>query len=274
MHPEAPSEATRIALVTGGTRGIGRATVLELATAGLDIALTYKQRRDDAQRVVEEVQAAGRRAVAIQMDLESPEEIERAMVEVGDHFGHLDVLVANAAATAFKPLLEVARHNIDRTLAISVHGFVRLVQLSVPLMAGRRANIVAVSGWDSYRALTRHGMLGAAKAAMEALVRSLAVELAPLDICVNSVCPGPLDTDSAKVYAGEKWDRMVEDWVAHTPAGRLGTAEDIARVIRFLASEECRWLRGQVLYADGGQSLVTEPVAWFADSGRKPPGDP
>ena len=271
MLPEAASRVgrmTRVALVTGGSRGIGRATALELAAAGLDVALTYKRSRVDAEQVVATIEKTGRKALAIQMDLELPEEIERGMAEVGERFGHLDVLVANAAATAFKPLLEVGRHNLERTFAISVHGFLRLVQLSVPLMSGRLANIVAVSGWDGYRALTRHGVLGAAKAAMEALVRSLAVELADRDICVNAVCPGPLDTDSARTYAGEGWDEMVENWVARTPARRLGTAEDIARIVRFLASNDCRWLRGQVLYADGGQSLVTEPVAWFGGRGR------
>jgi enoyl-[acyl-carrier protein] reductase III len=253
----------RAALVTGGSRGIGRATALALAEAGLDVAVTYKKNEAAARDAAAAIEKRGVTALVLAVDLEDRAGVAAALQRVEADFGQLDVLVANAAATAFKPLLDVGEHHLSRTMTTSLQSFIQLVQGCVPLMAGRPGSVVAVSGWDSYRSLSRHGLLGAAKAGLEALVRSFAVELASRDIAVNAVCPGPVDTDSARYYAGATWPQMEANWVQRTPAGRLGRPEDIATIIRFLSSPDSRWLRGQVLYADGGLSLMTEPAAWF-----------
>jgi len=160
-------------------------------------------------------------------------------------------------------LLEIRDHHIDKTLHISFHGFLLLVQRSVALMpAGGR--VVAVSGWDSFRVMPGHGLLGAAKAAMEALVRYLAVELAPRGISVNAICPGLMATDSARTYAqrhaGENWPEMEKAWLRYSPMGRFAQPADIAYIVAFLASAQAGWLTGQTIVADGGLSLTSLPV--------------
>jgi enoyl-[acyl-carrier protein] reductase III len=214
----------KVALITGGSRGIGRATAHLLAARGADVAFTYRRQ-------------------------------EEAATEVAEAIG------ANAAATAFKPLLEVKEHNVDKTFAITVKGFLVAAQEAVPLMEGRRGRIVAVSGIDSLGCLPRHGTLGAAKAAMEVLTRYLAAELAPRGITVNAVNPGLVETDSARFYGGDGYEAWKAQVIQVTPKGRVGTPEDIARVIAFLCSEEAEWICGQTIVADGGLTLTAPSPA-------------
>lgn len=251
----APDFAGKVALITGGSRGIGRATAVALGQGGATVYVNFRRDAAAAAEAVTLVEAAGGRGLAIRADLEDPRAVSAMFAQLHEEAGGLDVLVANAAATAFKPLLDVGPHNVDRTFAITVKGFIQLCQEAAPLLAGRRGRIVAVSGYDSIRVLPGHGVLGAAKAAMEALVRYLAVELAPLGINVNGVCPGPVDTDSARVYAGPLWDEIRRRLAAATPRGRVGTPDDVARIIRFLCTPDADWLCGQTLVCDGGLTL-------------------
>jgi enoyl-[acyl-carrier protein] reductase III len=180
---------------------------------------------------------------------------------VGETFGRVDVLVANAAATAFRPMLEQKDYNVRRTLAVSVESFVALAQAVVPLMQGRPGRIVAISGIDSFQAMAGHGVLGAAKAAMESLVRALALELGPLGITVNGVCPGFVDTDSSRLYVtrglGADYDAALHRLVGETPVRRIGTAEEIAALVAFLAGGEAGFVTGQTIVIDGGVSIVS-----------------
>jgi len=167
----------------------------------------------------------------------------------------LNVLIVNAAATAFKPLLETGRHNLGKTFDITVSGFVHLVQRAVAVMPDG-SSIVAVSGFDAIRALELHGTLGAAKAAMETLVRYFAVELASRNIRVNGVSPGFIDTKSAQIYADKAGhDSPQSEWARQPPLGRLGTSAEVAAVIGFLASSEASYVTGQTLVVDGGLTL-------------------
>jgi enoyl-[acyl-carrier protein] reductase III len=184
------------------------------------------------------------------------EAVRRTFARVREAFGVLDFFVANAAATAFKPLLEVKEHNVDKTFAITVKGFLVAAQEAVSLMEGRRGRIVAVSGIDSLGCLPRHGTLGAAKAAMETLTRYLATELAPLGIAVNAVNPGLVETDSARFYGADGYEAWKARVIQATPKGRVGAPEDIAKVIAFLCSEEAEWICGQTIVADGGLTLT------------------
>ncbi|CAB4927429.1 MAG: SDR family oxidoreductase [Actinobacteria bacterium] len=257
------TEHAPVALITGGSRGIGRAAALALGQSGHTVVIGYKRDHAAACEVQDLLSQMDARSMVARIDLEEASDITTTLRAVGDEFGRLDVLVANAAATVPKPILNLGQHHLSRTMAVTVNSFVQLVQESVPLMAGRPGSIVAVSGIDTQRATSNHGLLGAAKAALEALVRSLAVELAPVDIAVNAVAPGPVDTDSSRHYAGLRWPEMEREWIERTPAGRVGTPEDIGRIIDFLASPASRWIRGQVIVADGGFTLVTEPVERF-----------
>jgi enoyl-[acyl-carrier protein] reductase III len=248
--------AGRIALVTGGSRGIGRATVERFAREGATVVVNYRRNHEAAAATVDAIARAGGRAIAVAADLESGEAIAAMFAEVRSRVGALDFLVANAAATAFRPLLETKPHHVQRTFAITVSGFLRCVQEAVPLMEGRRGSIVAASGIDTLKAIPGHGLLGGAKASMEMLVRYLATELAPRGIRVNGVNPGYVETDSARFYAGDDYERKVsEEWIPSIPASRLAAADEIAAVIAFLCSEDASYVYGQTVIVDGGLTL-------------------
>lgn len=247
----------QVALVTGSSRGIGKAIAVHLAGAGASVVVNYRRSEQGAREVAREIEERGAKALLVKADLEREEEIREMFLSVKETFGGLDVLVANAAATAFKPLLEVKPHHIDRTFRISVHGFLACVREAAALMEGRRGKIVALSGMDTLQVIPGHGVLAAAKGAMETLIRYLACELADRGISVNGICPGVVATDSATVYAGGAWDRTFAPVVAATPQKRLGTPEDIAPVVAFLCSRHAEWITGQTLVVDGGLSLTS-----------------
>ncbi len=251
----------RVALVTGGSRGIGRATALRLAADGATVYIGYKQNEEAAADVARLAAAAGGRGIPVRADLEDAQAVAAMMERVRVEAGGLDLLVANAAATAFKPALDQRLHNMRRTFALSVESFLLMVQAAVPLMAGRQGAIVVMSGYDSIRFVPLHGVLGAAKAALESLVRTLAVELAPEGIVVNGICPGPVETDSARIMCGEAWPEVASALGRATPAGRVGRPEDVAGIVAFLAGPEARWITGQTIVADGGLTLVSGPVS-------------
>ena len=246
-----------VALVTGSSRGIGRATTLLFAERGYDVAVHYRREGEAAEAVAKEARSAGGDAIVVQGDLVDAEVPGRILGEVAERFGRLDVLVANAAATAFKPLQEVGARHLDLTMRTVVQSFLLLAQGAVPLMAGRPGAIVAMSGFDSLRVVPNHGLLGAAKAALEQLVRYLAVELAPNDIAVNSVLPGFVATDSARVWADKShpggWQAFEAEH-ADTP-DVIVAPEQIAEIIAFLCSPAGRCIRGHNLVADAGITL-------------------
>jgi len=247
----------KVALVTGSSRGIGRAIALRLAREGADVVVHYRRQAAAAQETAAAIAARGRRALVVQAELGEAAAIRRMFTQVRETFGGLDILVANAAATAFKPLLEQQAHHIDKTFAITVDAFVLAVQEAVRLMQGRRGKIVTVSGLDARRYIPLHGALAAAKGALEVLTAYLACELAPQGISVNGVNPGFVNTDSAHVF-GEKVYRLLEqNIVTYTPIQRVGTPDDIANVVAFLCSEDAAWICGQTLTVDGGLSLTS-----------------
>lgn len=255
-----PGLAGRLAVVTGGSRGIGRGIALRLAAEGADCALTYRQNAEQAQAVVKELEALGRRALAVPLELTDPAAVPVAFDRIAERFATIDILVASAAATAFRPLLDQKPHNVRRTLAISLESFLAAVQASARRMPGP-GRIVIVSGIDSFQAMEGHGLLGAAKAGMESLVRALALELGPRGITVNGVNPGFVETDSSRYYIeqglGRDLREALAELVAATPVRRLGTVEDVAGFVAYLASDAASFLTGQTVVLDGGLTIVS-----------------
>ncbi len=239
----------RVAVVTGASRGMGRAIALRLARDGAHCVVLYRRDTVRADDVIAEIERLGRRALALPIELGEPAQVGPAFERIAETFGRVDIFVANAAA------------NVERTFAISIESFVAAVQAAVPLMHGRPGRVVAISGIDSHQAMTGHGALGAAKAALESLVRSLAMELGPLGITVNGVSPGLIETDSAQMYVergiSQQYAEAVERVIALTPVRRAGTGEDVAALVAYLVSDGASFLTGQTILIDGGLTIVS-----------------
>lgn len=249
--------AEKIALVTGSSRGIGRAIALRLARDGADVVVHYRRQTAAAEDTAAAIQALGRRALVVQGDWGDTAAVRQIFVRLRETFGVLDIFVANAAATAFKPLLDMQPHHLERTFAITVQNFLVAVQEAVPLMHGRSGKIVTVSGIDARRYIPLHGALAAAKGALETLTAYLACELAPQGISVNGVNPGFVETDSAHVFGDTVYRLLEKNIATYTPMKRLGTPDDIANVVAFLCSAEAAWICGQTVMVDGGLSLTS-----------------
>ncbi|MFA8438541.1 SDR family oxidoreductase [Pueribacillus sp. YX66] len=249
----------KTAIITGSSRGIGRATALALADKGFNIVVHYKKNEDLAREVLTEVKKVGVTGFTVAADLEKPEEVRGMFEKIRSRVGHLDALVLNAAATAFKPLNDMKEHHMQRTFDLSIKGSLVAVQEATSLMNERTGKIVIVSGFDSFKYVANHGMLGAVKASLESLTRYWACELAGHGITVNSVNPGVIETDSAQIYAGDQWIAWKEEWVKSTPKQRLGTPQDVAEVIAFLCSPSAEFICGQTIVVDGGLTLTAPP---------------
>ncbi|MER5435801.1 SDR family oxidoreductase [Streptomyces sp. NPDC002588] len=251
-------------IITGGSRGMGQRLALRLGGEGANVVVNYRRDAEAAAQTVARVEEAGGRALAVQADISDTEAVEALVATAAEHFGKIDVIVANAAASAFKPLTEIRSHHIAKTMGITVQGFLDLARAGAAHMppGGR---IVAVSGWDSFRALPGHGLLGAAKAAMETIVKYFAVELGSRGITAVGICPGPIDTDSFRFYAGDAWGEYERHWLGMTPSGAYPTPEEVAEVMAFLCSPRSAAINGQTIVVDGGLSLATMPMSFGQD---------
>jgi len=241
----------KVALVTGGSRGLGAATARHLATWGARVLITYRQQEDAAREVVASCSEATHGARAIQMDLTDEASVRAAFEEVVAE-ERLDFLVANAAATALKPLLALKMHQIDKTFAISVRHFILMVQLAFPLLEKKGGRIVAVSGADTVGYIPTHGLLAAAKSSLETLVRYLAAELGPSGVTAMGVLPGYIDTDSIRMMTGPIYETLKQAEIETHPLREAASPEDAAEAIALLCLPEARWLNGQIVQNDGG----------------------
>jgi 3-oxoacyl-[acyl-carrier protein] reductase len=238
----------KAALVTGASRGIGRAIALRLAQDGASIVVNYSGSAEAAQRVVAEIEAAGGRAVAVQADVSKPADVERLFDETVRHFGRLDILVNNAGVFFTKPLAEVGEAEFDRIFAVNVKGtFFACQQGAKRLSDGGR--IVNFSSSTTAMMLLRYSAYVATKGAVEQLSHVLAKELGPRGITVNVVSPGPTDTE---LFSSDKTEEDKRRFAQMAALGRLGQPQDIADVVAFLASDDARWITGQNIRTNGG----------------------
>jgi enoyl-[acyl-carrier protein] reductase III len=243
--------AGRRVLITGGSRGLGAATARRLAGMGAQVIVTYRTRSEEAAAVVADCDTLTPGARAEPLDLLEEDSVRALFARLTERGEQLDVVVANAAATAFKPLLELKLHQIDKTFAITVRHFLLLVQLAFPLLAPRGGRIVAISGADTVGYIPGHGLLAAAKASMETLVRYLACELGPLGVTAVGILPGYIDTESIQLMAGPYHDKLKAAEELTHPLRTAATPEDASEVVALVCLPEARWLNGQVVHNDG-----------------------
>jgi enoyl-[acyl-carrier protein] reductase III len=244
--------AQKWALITGGTKGLGLCTAQALAAEGCNLLLTYRSDAEGAQGAAAALRGKGVRVETLACDLtEDPATAQLWGWAAGVTGGRLHYYVHNAAATAFKPLIELQSHHVDKTFNLTIKSFVLALPHLQKLMAGGGA-VVTISGMDTLRAVPKHGLLGAAKAALETLTAYAAHELADSQIRFNGVNPGFLRTDSTKKYLGPLFDSVAKAFATFTPSGEEAKLEDIVSVILFLLSEKSRWIVGKTLNVDGG----------------------
>jgi enoyl-[acyl-carrier protein] reductase III len=242
-----------IALITGGSRGIGRAVATLMARdGGHTIIINYLQNEAAAEETRRFVEAQGSRCFLYPANLSSADEIDRLFDLLSGQTEHLDGFVHCAALNAFKPLSTVKPNQWDLTMNVDARGFLLCAQRAVSMMK-EGGRIVAVSSLGARRVIPNYGAQGPAKAALEAIIRSLAVEFAPKGIGVNCVAAGLVET--ASIHKFPNADHLIQSVVEHTPCGRIGTPEDIAKVVGFLLNTDSAWVCGQTLIADGGMSL-------------------
>lgn len=245
--------AGKLALVTGGGRGLGRAVALELAARGADVLVNYLRNADAAEETAQAIRAAGRRAETIRAHVGDPEKVTRMFDQVAERWGRLDILVNNAASGVIRALRDLEPRHWDWTLNINARGAWLCAKAAADLMAGRGGRIVSISSLGGGRVLPEYAAVGVSKAALESLTRYLAVELAPLGIAVNAVSGGLVETDALTHFP--RREQMLAEARARTPAGRMVEPEDIARTVAFLCGPGGEMIRGQVIVVDGGYSL-------------------
>ena len=243
----------RVALVTGGSRGIGRAISLELARQGADVVLGYARNQKEASSTAEEVRALGVRSLTVRSHLGDPGKVRDMFRRVDREFGRLDILVNNAASGVQRPALELETKHWDWTLDVNTRAPWLCAKEAARLMHDG-GHIVNISSMGSGLVLQNYLAVGVSKAGLEALTRYLAVELAPKGIVVNAVAGGVVDTDALRHFPNR--EQMIGDSEKRTPAGRLVTPEDMAKAVAFLCSDGAEMVRGHVLVVDGGISLL------------------
>jgi enoyl-[acyl-carrier protein] reductase III len=239
------------ALITGGSRGLGAATAQRLASMGARVILTYRREAEEADRIVAACERHTPGARAEHLDLGDEDSVRALFARLEEDGQHLDVVIANAAATAFKPLLELQPHHIDKTFAITIRHFLLLVQLAYPLLEPRGGRIVAISGADTVGYIPGHGLLAAAKAGMETIIKYLACELGPHGVTAVGVLPGYVDTDSIKLMTGPFHDKLVAAEEQTHPLREAASPEDASEAVALVCLPEARWLNGQIVHNDG-----------------------
>jgi enoyl-[acyl-carrier protein] reductase III len=242
----------KVALITGGGRGIGRAISLSLAERGANIAIAYLRKRAAAEETCAELEGHAVKAVSIRCNVGDGAHLESMFSEIGETFGRLDVFVSNAATGVIKPVEGLDEKAWSWTMDANARSLLLGARLAKPLMSNG-GSIVALSSLGSSRVMPGYAVVGASKAAIECLVRYLAVEFAP-HVRVNTVSPGVVDTDALRHFPMR--EEMLSQSERSTPMGRLVEPADVAATVGFLVSEDASMITGQTIVVDGGMSVL------------------
>ena len=249
----------KIALITGGSRGIGRAITLKLAAEGADVIINYFRRTSTAEATAQEARSKGVTAHIIKANVGEAEKIDDMFREIEEKFGRLDIFINNAASGVPRSALDLDAKGWQWTMDINARAFLLCAQKAAKLMKNG-GKMVSISSLGSHLVMPVYTAVGVSKAALEALTRYLAVELAPLGICVNALAAGAVETEALKLYANDP--SLPQLTWRNTPAGRMVLPEDVANLVAFLCSDESYMIRGQTIIIDGGMSLA--PIGFSA----------
>jgi len=243
----------KLALVTGGSRNIGRVVALKLAELGADIIINYVLHRRDAEQTAKDVESLGVKATLIRANLAEPEKIDQMFDTIANTFGKLDILISNAASGTPRSVMDLDVKAWSWTMDVNARAFLLCAQRAAKLMEGQGGKMVTISSLGSTMVWPKYTPIGVSKATLEALTRYFAIELASKGICVNGVKAAYVETAAGKLYA--QAGGVPSSLWGTTPAGRTVQPEDVANIVAFLCSEEAFMIRGQCIVLDGGISL-------------------
>lgn len=249
----------KVVLVTGSGRGIGREIAFRFAREGAHLVVNFFRNRQPAEDTAADIRAMGRRCLVVKANVGQLRDLEHLYTKIDGEFGALDILIHNAASGYNRPAMDQKPRGWEWTMNINARSLLFGVQHAVPLMARNGGGaIVALSSLGSRRVMEEYVVVGASKAALEALVRYLGVELAPQNIRVNAIAPGMVLTDALAHFATfrEGGQDLASEVRASTPAGRLCTPQDVAELATFLCTPGAEMICGQTITLDGGYSLL------------------
>lgn len=243
-------------LVTGSGRGIGRGIALHFARHGADVVVNFFRNRKPAEETAAEIEKLGQRALVVKANVGDMDAIQKLFQQTEEAFGSLDIFVSNAASGYNRPVMEQKVKGWDWTMDINARAYLFASQEAVRLMEKRGGgHIIAITSPGGDRVLPEYVLVGASKAAINALTRYMAVELAEKNIRVNAVSPGIVATDILQHFDTLSEEGILDKVAAATPAGRIATPEDVAEVVAFLCTPAAEMIRGQIITVDGGLTL-------------------